>query len=208
MKQQGSISQAQNSQLSPSVSVNNVNNNSLNQHQLQQQTMQNQMWNNVSAVAHNTSMHVQPQTANNHNNPMAAQIDAINMQQNVLREQIIQSEQNLSAQHGVILLSKDLKAILNVYVLFQQVLLQQQQSQIDESILKAQHETLLKQADENNIRLAEFDAILQPIVDSCTKDSISAGKKFKSRQFFYKCVLHSAISIKRCTSFLIVYMNF
>lgn len=54
--------------------------------------------------------------------------------------------------------------------------MQQQQSQIDEAIEKAQNETVLKQAEENNIRLNEFDSILQPIIDSCTKDSISAGK--------------------------------
>lgn len=53
--------------------------------------------------------------------------------------------------------------------------MQQQQKQIDEAIEKAQNETVLKQAEENNIRLADFDAILQPIIDSCTKDSISAG---------------------------------
>lgn len=56
-----------------------------------------------------------------------------------------------------------------------QVLIQQQQNQIDEAIEKAQNETVLKQADENNIRLNEFDVILQPIIDSCTKDSISGG---------------------------------
>lgn len=33
----------------------------------------------------------------------------------------------------------------------------------------------MSQADEHNIRLTEFDTILQPIIDSCTKDSISAG---------------------------------
>lgn len=33
----------------------------------------------------------------------------------------------------------------------------------------------MAQADELNICLNEFDAILQPIIDSCTKDSISAG---------------------------------
>lgn len=53
--------------------------------------------------------------------------------------------------------------------------MQQQQKQIDEAIEKAQNETVLKQAEENSIRLADFDAILQPIIDSCTKDSISAG---------------------------------
>lgn len=53
--------------------------------------------------------------------------------------------------------------------------MQQQQNQIDEAIEKAQNENVLKQAEENNIRLNEFDGILQPIIDSCTKDSISAG---------------------------------
>lgn len=53
--------------------------------------------------------------------------------------------------------------------------MQQQQNQIDEAIEKAQNETVLKQAEENNIRLSEFDTILQPIIDSCTKDSISTG---------------------------------
>lgn len=62
-------------------------------------------------------------------------------------------------------------------VVFLQVLMQQQQKQIDEAIEKAQNETVLKQAEENNIRLPDFDAILQPIIDSCTKDSISAGKQ-------------------------------
>lgn len=57
--------------------------------------------------------------------------------------------------------------------------MQQQQKQIDEAIEKAQNETVLKQAEENNIRLPDFDAILQPIIDSCTKDSISAGKKYQ-----------------------------
>ena len=57
------------------------------------------------------------------------------------------------------------------------MLLQQQQTQIDEAIAKAQTETLFNQADENNIRLTEFDAILQPIIDSCTKDSISGGEQ-------------------------------
>lgn len=54
--------------------------------------------------------------------------------------------------------------------------MQQQTKQIDEAIEKAQNETVSKQAEENSIRLSDFDAILQPIIDSCTKDSISAGK--------------------------------
>lgn len=53
--------------------------------------------------------------------------------------------------------------------------MQQQQTQIDEAVEKAQWETVLKQAEENGLRIAEFDSVLQPIIDSCTKDSISAG---------------------------------
>lgn len=56
--------------------------------------------------------------------------------------------------------------------------MQQQQNQIDEAIEKAQNENVQKQAEENNINLTEFDTILQPIVDSCTKDSISGGKNW------------------------------
>lgn len=54
--------------------------------------------------------------------------------------------------------------------------MKQQTKQIDEAIVGAQNEALQCQADENEIDLEEFDSILQPIIDSCTKDSISAGK--------------------------------
>lgn len=74
---------------------------------------------------------------------------------------------------------------MNMWLVYLQVLIQQQQNQIDEAIEKAQNETVLKQAEENNIRLCDFDAILQPIIDSCTKDSISAGEQFNLRIFFY-----------------------
>lgn len=54
--------------------------------------------------------------------------------------------------------------------------MQQQKNQIDEAIDRAQNENVQKLAEENNIRLSDFDVILQPIIDSCTKDSISGGK--------------------------------
>lgn len=56
--------------------------------------------------------------------------------------------------------------------------MKQQTKQIDDAIVGAQNETLQGQATENGIELGEFDSILQPIIDSCTKDSISAGKIF------------------------------
>ncbi|XP_055376962.1 calcium homeostasis endoplasmic reticulum protein [Condylostylus longicornis] len=89
---------------------------------------------------------------------LANQIEAINVQQMALREQIHQSEKNLTAQHSA--------------------LRQQQDNQIDDAIEKAQNESLELQADDNNIRLADFDLVLQPIIESCTKDSISAGKNW------------------------------
>lgn len=66
--------------------------------------------------------------------------------------------------------------------------MQQQQNQIDEAIEKAQNENVLKQAEENSIRLSDFDAILQPIIDSCTKDSISAGEFQPKFQPAAKCI--------------------
>ncbi|KAH7936196.1 hypothetical protein HPB52_019916 [Rhipicephalus sanguineus] len=73
-----------------------------------------------------------------------------------IQEQIRQSEVNLAAQH--------------------QVLLQQQQVQLDEAIRKAQDDKLMAQAKSCDIEIAELDKILQPIIESCTKDAISAGK--------------------------------
>lgn len=55
------------------------------------------------------------------------------------------------------------------------VLLQQQKSQIEEAIFKAQAEHITMCAQENQISLCELEQILQPIIDSCTKDSISNG---------------------------------
>ncbi|XP_021925651.1 calcium homeostasis endoplasmic reticulum protein isoform X2 [Zootermopsis nevadensis] len=77
-------------------------------------------------------------------------------QQNQLQEQIRQSEQNLAAQHTV--------------------LMQQQQGQIEDALRKAQQDTQQQAADEAGISLTELDSVLQPIIDSCTKDSISSGK--------------------------------
>lgn len=58
------------------------------------------------------------------------------------------------------------------------MLIQQQQAKINELVGKAQMETIQIMADENNISLSELDNILQPIIESCTKDSISSGKCF------------------------------
>lgn len=61
--------------------------------------------------------------------------------------------------------------------------MQQQQAQIDDGLIRAQNELIEMLADENDIDVMEFDSILQPIIDSCTKDSISAGKTLFSEEF-------------------------
>jgi calcium homeostasis endoplasmic reticulum protein len=54
-------------------------------------------------------------------------------------------------------------------------LLQQQQSQIEEALNRAQNDLIHKLAEECGLQIHEFDAILQPIIDSCTKESIANG---------------------------------
>ncbi|XP_063226601.1 LOW QUALITY PROTEIN: calcium homeostasis endoplasmic reticulum protein [Bacillus rossius redtenbacheri] len=86
----------------------------------------------------------------------AITVETLSVQQNQLQDQIRQSEQNLAAQHTV--------------------LMQQQQTQIEEALRKSQEDALQRSAEESGINFQEFDAILQPIIDSCTKDAISSGK--------------------------------
>lgn len=105
---------------------------------------------------------------NNWNNPPAApattatngnpEIDQLTQQQEALQEQIKQSEQNLSAQHAV--------------------LLQQQQAQVEATVVKCECDDLQREADASGVPLNELYTILQPIIDSCTKDSISTGKSW------------------------------
>ncbi|XP_014260797.1 calcium homeostasis endoplasmic reticulum protein isoform X2 [Cimex lectularius] len=83
-------------------------------------------------------------------------VEAITQQQQALHEQTTQSEQNLNAQH--------------------MVLMQQQEAQVEEAIRKREVDIVNREADELGVNLKDFDAILQPIIDSCTKDSISTGK--------------------------------
>lgn len=57
-------------------------------------------------------------------------------------------------------------------------MLQQQQIQIEDSIAKAQESDLKKDATDCGIDFNEFDNVLQPIINTCTKDAISAGKSW------------------------------
>lgn len=57
-------------------------------------------------------------------------------------------------------------------------MLQQQQIQIEEAIAKARDSDLKKDATDCGIDFSEFDNVLQPIIETCTKDAISAGKSW------------------------------
>jgi calcium homeostasis ER protein len=88
---------------------------------------------------------------NNMNNSLAPNV--LTQQINELQEQIRQSETNLSAQH--------------------QVLMQQQKCLIDEAIKQSQDEQLRRLAEDFNVNLTEFENVLQPIAENCTKESIA-----------------------------------
>ncbi|XP_051860840.1 calcium homeostasis endoplasmic reticulum protein isoform X2 [Drosophila albomicans] len=143
--------------------------------QQQQQQQQQQPQQQSSDGAMQQSQHLWPPNANatNPSNPqvtaaaangtaltlnLTTQLEAIKMQQNTLREQIKQSDANLSAQHTALMTQKT--------------------KQIDDAMATAQTTQLEQLANEQGIVLREFDSVLQPIIESCTKDSISAGKNW------------------------------
>lgn len=98
------------------------------------------------------------QTVNIAGPPAWLQNELANLQsqQTTLQEQVRQSEQNLAAQHAA--------------------LMAQQQGRVEDAVRQAQEQALQNSAQNTNTDLAAFDTVLQPIIDSCTKDSISAGK--------------------------------
>lgn len=107
-----------------------------------------------------------------------SEIETLKQQQESLRQQIKQSEQNLSAQHAV--------------------LLQQQQAQVELTVSKAETETLQIEAENCNIFLEDIYNFLQPIIDNCTKDSISNGKNWilqnaTNREKAF-CILHCLLN--------------
>jgi calcium homeostasis ER protein len=117
---------------------------------------------------------------NNWNSPSTmhnSEIDQLTLQQDSLKEQIKQSEQNLSAQHTV--------------------LLQQQQAQAEAVVAKCEAGALQKEADNCDINLQDIYSILQPIIESCTKDSISNGKSWFLQHASNKekayCIVHTLL---------------
>ena len=56
--------------------------------------------------------------------------------------------------------------------------MQQQSQQSDDAIRRAQDEQVMELARETGISPEEFDQVLEPIINSCTKDGISHGKQW------------------------------
>ncbi|BFY99812.1 hypothetical protein BsWGS_02851 [Bradybaena similaris] len=78
--------------------------------------------------------------------------------QNHIQEQVSQSENNLAAQY--------------------QVLMQQQQSQIQDTIVKSLEDKLASLLQECELTIEDFNGAFQPIIESCTKDAILSGKNW------------------------------
>lgn len=69
-------------------------------------------------------------------------------------------------------------AKLHKKIYSKKVLLQQQKTDIEEALTKAQFEYITRCAQDNEISLTELDDILQPIIQACTKDSIANGNYY------------------------------
>ncbi|KAK2156555.1 hypothetical protein LSH36_210g04002 [Paralvinella palmiformis] len=84
--------------------------------------------------------------------------DQLEVLRKTTQEQVKQSETNLSAQY--------------------QSLMHQREVQIEEMVTASEDEEIKKLFAECKIMQNDFDAVLQPIVESCTKDAISSGKNW------------------------------
>ncbi|TRY64141.1 hypothetical protein TCAL_03922 [Tigriopus californicus] len=86
------------------------------------------------------------------------QIQRLSTQQQGLRDQIAQSESNLSAQH--------------------QVTAAQIETATQDTLKKSRWEHLNLLAGDTGIDMEELETVMHPIVESCTKDSIASGKSW------------------------------
>lgn len=77
------------------------------------------------------------------------------------------------------------------------VLKLQEDAKVDETIRKTQLASFTDDANSLSLSIETLDSMLQPIMDTCTKDSISSGKAWilqravdeKSNTFFAKYLL-------------------
>lgn len=84
----------------------------------------------------------------------------------------------------------------------EQHLLMQRQEQITAAIALAMEQQIQKLLSETQLDMTEFDNLLQPIIDTCTKDAISAGKNwmFNNAKTSQHCELMSGHLRNRITA--------
>lgn len=100
----------------------------------------------------------QPPVASVNTTELREQIQRLSTQQQGLRDQITQSESNLSAQH--------------------QVTTAQIETATQDTLKKSRWEHLNLLAGDTGIDMEELETVIHPIVESCTKDSIGSGKSW------------------------------
>ena len=83
-------------------------------------------------------------------------MEGMKKQRDTLRDQVSESESNLAAQ--------------------QSVTMEQTKMLSSEAVRKARWEHLELLANDTGLDLEEMETVFQPIIESCTKDSISGGK--------------------------------
>merc|ERR1719341_942592 len=86
------------------------------------------------------------------------QIATVKASIKTLEDQIVQSESNLTAQWTV--------------------LQQQERDTVQDAAAKARESQLEEQSRSCNVKLSELENLLLPIIETCTKDSISSGKSW------------------------------
>ena len=86
------------------------------------------------------------------------QIATVKASIKTLEDQIVQSESNLTAQWTV--------------------LQQQERDTVQDAVAKARESQLEEQSRSCNVKLSELENLLLPIIETCTKDSISSGKSW------------------------------
>lgn len=94
----------------------------------------------------NNNWHTNNSQSLDHNNEIDSQI-------NQYQAHIKESEKNLASQHDVLMV-------------------QEKKQRIEEMITKMHDDELKRMCEDFNINLNEFDKILQPIIESCRKESI------------------------------------
>lgn len=120
--------------------------------------------------------------------PTKEQPDVLVLTQKQLQKQIKESEQNLSAQYQVLLQQQQVRrwplvnlSLRDIFVTYVSQLLFQ--ALIEEVIHKKQEEKLHALTAQCEFTVEDLETMIQPIIDSCTKEAISVILNFLFSHF-------------------------